>query len=85
VLDFYNGLREFVTGEIAKAQGVAGINAVLHDHLTGLWPRFHGTTLDAEVKARMTGALGEVSAELVQDVLAGREPWIGTTWRESLE
>ncbi len=85
VLDFYNGLRDLVTGKIAKAQGAAEINAVLHDHLTGVWLRFDGATLDAQVKVRMVGELGDVYAELFEDVFAGREPWIYASQRELLE
>jgi DNA invertase Pin-like site-specific DNA recombinase len=85
VLDFYNGLRDLVTGKIAKAQGVAEINAVLHDHLTGIWLRFDGATLDAQVKVRMVGQLADVTAELFEDVFAGREPWIYAYQRELLE
>jgi site-specific DNA recombinase len=54
-LDFYNGVRDLVQGRIAKAEGVAEINAALHDSLTGVWLRFDGERLTAEFKLRPTG------------------------------
>lgn len=71
VLDFYNGVVDLVRGRIARAEGVAEINASLRDSLTGIWLQYDGATLAAEVELRPTGwdTLDKVAA----DIFAGRD------------
>jgi hypothetical protein len=55
ILDFYNGIVDLVKGRIARAKGIAEINAALHDSLTGVWLSYDGETLTADVSFRPTG------------------------------
>jgi hypothetical protein len=55
ILDFYNRIVDLVKGRIARANGIAEINVVLHDSLTGVWLSYDGKTLTADVTFRETG------------------------------
>ena len=55
VLDWYARIRDLVGGRIAKADGVAEINAALHDSLMGVWLAYDGETLTADIKVRPSG------------------------------
>jgi DNA invertase Pin-like site-specific DNA recombinase len=55
VLDFYTGIVDLVQGRIAKARGIDEVNAALHDSLAGVWLRFDGEALRAEVRLRPSG------------------------------
>ena len=52
VLDWYARIRDLVGGRIAKADGVAEINAALHDSLMGVWLAYDGETLTADIKVK---------------------------------
>ena len=77
-LDFYNRIVDVVHGRVAKAQGVADINAVLHDTLLGVWLGFDGRTMTADIKVRPSG-LDEYDAA-VADLFGTLGPW-----REAIE
>ena len=55
VLDWYTRIRDLVRGRIMKADGVAEINAALHDSLMGVWLAYDGETLTADVRMRPSG------------------------------
>lgn len=55
VLDWYTRIRDLVRGRIAKAEGIAEINAALHDSLMGVWLAYDGETLTADIKVRPSG------------------------------
>jgi DNA invertase Pin-like site-specific DNA recombinase len=55
VLDFYTRLRDLVSGRVARADGVAEINAILHDSLRGIWLAYDGETLSADIRVRPSG------------------------------
>jgi hypothetical protein len=55
VLDWYGRMRDLVTGSMARADGVAEINAALHDSLMGVWMAYDGETLRADVRIRPSG------------------------------
>lgn len=78
VLDFYNRIVDVVQGRIAKADGVAEINAVLHDTLLGVWLGYDGRTLTADIKVRPSG---------LDDYDAAVAELFGTLgpWREAIE
>jgi hypothetical protein len=67
---FYAGIVDLVHGRIAKANGVAEVNAALHDSLTGVWMRFDGDTLHAEIRLRPTG---DPDLDIVAGELFGAE------------
>ena len=78
VLDFYNRIVDVVQGRIAKADGVAEINAVLHDTLLGVWLGYDGRTLTADIEVRPSG---------LDDYDAAVAELFGTLgpWREAIE
>jgi hypothetical protein len=55
VLDWYSGVVDVIQGRVAKAQGIAEINAALHDSLVGVWLAYDGITLSADIRLRPTG------------------------------
>ena len=55
VLDWYARIRDLVQGRLAKAEGVAEMNAALHDSLLGVWLAYDGETLTADIKVRPSG------------------------------
>ena len=55
VLDFYDRLVDLVKGRVAKADGIAEINAALHDSLLGVWLTYDGETLTADIEVRPSG------------------------------
>ena len=67
ILDFYESVVDLVEGRISKANGVVEINAALLDSLAGVWMRFDGETLTAQVQFRPTGDedLDGIAAELL--------------------
>jgi hypothetical protein len=73
VLDLYNELHDLVSGKIARARGVAEVNAALHDSLMGVWLGFDGETLTAEVRLRPTGDedRDDLMAVLFDDLFGG--------------
>ena len=54
-LDFYNRIVDVVAGRVAQADGIAEINAVLHDTLLGVSLGFDGETLMADIQVRPSG------------------------------
>ncbi len=54
-LDFYNRIVDVVAGRVAQADGIAEINAVLHDSLLGVSLGFDGRTLTADIQVRPSG------------------------------
>jgi DNA invertase Pin-like site-specific DNA recombinase len=77
-LDFYNRIVDVVQGRVARAQGMAEINAVLHDTLLGVWLGFDGRTMTADIKVRPSG-LDEYDAA-VAELFGTLGPW-----REAIE
>jgi DNA invertase Pin-like site-specific DNA recombinase len=75
VLAYYRGVVEVVEGRIAKAEGIAEINAALHESLTGIWLSFDGRSLTAAIRLRPTGDddIDQVLAEMFPTLEP--EPW----------
>jgi hypothetical protein len=78
VLDFYARIRDLVKGRVAQAEGIAEINAALHDSLMGVWMSYDGDALSAGIKVRPSGvpAYDAAVAELF-----GTLP----SWQEDIE
>ena len=65
VLDFYDRLVDLVKGRVAKADGIAEINAALHDSLLGVWLTYDGDTLTADIEVRPSG-IPEIDAAVAE-------------------
>jgi DNA invertase Pin-like site-specific DNA recombinase len=77
VLDFYNRVVDLVRGRVAHATGIAEINEALHDALTGVWLRYDGQTLMAEIKLRVI----EWDENFVEDFECAAAEVFGPTWK----